>query len=190
VRFLSSSHTPACTKSTSSLFHHNFFSDRRSPLHLTAHSPLILTVFLGTTHSPSSQFTDHCISSSALVAKSNPWAWDRSSVHVVIILSQADFCVRTWLFITSTLIFLSVGQSTGETITLFSGFDTEGFVPLGCFPFQLRLNLINDCGCDTFAGTSFMTVSVVWMCDSRRWRGNGLGTKIQIHYLFVNLNCD
>ncbi|AES60700.1 hypothetical protein MTR_1g063800 [Medicago truncatula] len=51
---------------------------------------------------------------------------------------------------------------------MFSGFDTEGFVPLGCFPFQLRLNLINNRGCGTIAGTNLMTVSVVWMCHSRR----------------------
>jgi hypothetical protein len=55
------------------------------------------------------------------------------------------------------LIFLATENFIGKTVSVFSKFDTKGFVPLGCFSFKLRLNMSygGGHGGDGGAGLSF-----------------------------------
>jgi len=60
----------------------------------------------------------------------------------MIVLSQAGFCVSYLIFISSTLSFLTAGDSTAETVPIFIGLTAKSLYLWGCFPFQLGLNSI------------------------------------------------
>ncbi|KAL2348703.1 hypothetical protein Fmac_002703 [Flemingia macrophylla] len=63
----------------------------------------------------------------------------RSTVDLMIVLSQAGFCVSYLIFVSTTLAFLT----TDKTTPLFLFFTPKILYLSGCFPFQLGLNSIH-----------------------------------------------
>ncbi|GAB2282902.1 Amino acid transporter avt3c [Dionaea muscipula] len=66
----------------------------------------------------------------------------RVAVDVMIILSQAGFCVSYLIFIANTLAHLLNSSSSSMTFELLLGLTPKSWFIWGCFPFQLGLNSI------------------------------------------------
>ncbi|GAV56519.1 Aa_trans domain-containing protein [Cephalotus follicularis] len=66
----------------------------------------------------------------------------RSVVDILIVLSQAGFCIGYLIFISSTLVNLFNSRTPARLGSQFFGFSAKSLYIWGCFPFQLGLNSI------------------------------------------------